>query len=243
MKKDWEIFRDRYEGFLSRRTLEEYCSIVKLIKEGRLEVRSKSRYNQVKSVLRKCEKIGIKLDFEMPEWRKREKKTVKNIQDKLIDKDELKLILKNVPDTPKGKELKLAIEIAYYSGLRLSEVLSLEKDDITFDGSVRLLVMGKGSKARVTFMPLRYKELLTEVFEGFSINASYVKTTFKRVVDRLGIKSSFHGLRHSFATNLLRNNVKINRVQNYLGHSNIATTSVYLQCVEGVDEDMRALGY
>ena len=92
-------------------------------------------------------------------------------------------------------------------------------------------------------MPLRFKERLIDDFKGFTITAPYVKNAFRRVLDRLGIKSSFHGLRHSFATNLLNNNVKINRVQKCLGHSNIATTSIYLHCVEGVDEDMRALGY
>ncbi|MEW6558177.1 MAG: tyrosine-type recombinase/integrase, partial [Elusimicrobiota bacterium] len=203
MKQEWEIFREKYEGFLSDRSIGEYCHIIKLIKEGRLEVRSKSRYDQVRSVLKKCAEIGIELDYRMPKWSKREKREVKNIQDKLIDEEELQLILKSLPRTSKGKELGLAVEISYYSGLRLSEVLGLKAEDITFNGSLRLSVIGKGSKARVTFMPLRFRERLIDDFKGFTITAPYVKNAFRRVLDRLGIKSSFHGLRHSFATNLL----------------------------------------
>ena len=111
----------------------------------------------------------------MPKWSKREKREIKNIQDKLIDEEELRMILKGLPRTSKGKELGLAIEISYHSGLRLSEVLGLKPEDITFDGSVRLSVIGKGSKARVTFMPLRFKERLIGDFKGFNITAPYVK--------------------------------------------------------------------
>jgi len=92
-------------------------------------------------------------------------------------------------------------------------------------------------------MPLRFKEKLINEFKGFTITAPYVKNAFKRILNRNRIKSSFHGLRHSFATNLLNSNVKINRVQKYLGHSNIATTSIYLHCIEEVDEDMKIPGY
>ncbi len=141
-----------------------------------------------------------------------------------------------------NKKLALTVELSYVSGMRLSEVLALKPGDISFNDSLKATITGKGQKSRTVFFPVNFQERL-EKFSGFTITAEYVESTFKRVIRKAGVMTSFHGLRHSFATNLLIGGVKINKVQKLLGHSNIATTSIYLHCIEDVDEDMKALGY
>jgi len=241
-KSKTEMFKEKYRGYFSERTMKEYTAIIRLIEENRLRVRSKSRHDQVKAVLSRCNEIGIELEYNLPKWSKREDSKLKKTQEKVITQEQLEAIIKNLPQTDKGDELVLAVELSYVSGMRLSEVLSLKPGDINFDGGLKATITGKGKKSRTIFFPVDFRERL-EKFSGFTITAGYVESTFRRAVRKAGVMTSFHGLRHSFATNMLRGGVKINKVQKLLGHSNIATTSIYLHCIEDVDEDMKALGY
>jgi len=70
-----------------------------------------------------------------------------------------------------------------------------------------------------------------------------VEQAFTRIVKKLKIRTTFHGLRHSFATHMLERGISITKVQKLLGHADITTTAIYLHCTEEVDENMRALGY
>jgi site-specific recombinase XerD len=133
------------------------------------------------------------------------------------------------------------IELSFYSGLRLSEILNLNSSDIKFNESIKLSVKSKGS-GRIVFLPLSFKDRITG-FEGFTITLPYVEQAFTRIVNKLKIKTTFHGLRHSFATRMLESGVSITKVQKLLGHADIITTAIYLHCTEGVDDKMRALGY
>jgi len=236
------MFREKYRSYFSGRTLDEYTAIIRLIEEGRLRIRSKSRHDQVRAVMSRCAEAGIKLEYNLPKWSKREDLKLKRTQEKVITQEQLKAILENLPQTDKGDELTLAVELSYVSGLRLSEVLALKPEDISFNDSLKATIIGKGQKSRTVFFPVNFRERL-ERFAGFTITAGYVESTFRRAIRKAGVVTSFHGLRHSFATNILRGGVKINKVQKLLGHSNIATTSIYLHCLEDVDEDMKVLGY
>jgi len=238
--KKWQRFQDYYSLSMSPKTLKEYSAIIKLIEEGKLEIKSKSRYLQALAAIKKAGRAGIEIDYR-PEWHKREKRRVKSVQDKLITREQLRQILQNVPGTAKGKELKLAIELSFYSGLRISEILNLKKSDIKCNDSIKLSVKGKGT-GRIAFLPLNFKGRV-ENFEGFTITIPYVEQAFTRIVKKLKIRTTFHGLRHSFATSMLERGVSITKVQKLLGHADITTTAIYLHCTEEVDENMRALGY
>lgn len=240
--KKWEIFKNKYQGYLGERTLEEYSTIVRLIEENKLQITSRSRYKQVRSVLRKCEEAGIKIDYKLLNWSKREDSGIKKTQDKIISGDQLQEILKKIPGSKKGEELRFAAELSYYSGLRLSEVLSIQKKDIFLNGGLKATVTGKGKKSRTVFFPLWLKDRF-EDFQEFSITVPYVEKTFRRATERAGLNTTFHGLRHSFATNLLNGGVNVAKVQKLLGHSNVATTSLYLHCFDGVDGEMKVMGY
>lgn len=236
----WQAFQDYYKLSMSTKTLKEYSAIIKLIEEGKLEIKSKSRYLQTLAAVKKARAAGMEIDYKI-EWHKREKRRVKTVQDKLITREQLKQILDNTPKTSKGKELRFAIELSFYSGLRLSEILNLNSSDIKFNESIKLSVKSKGT-GRIVFLPLSFKDRITG-FEGFTITLPYVEQAFTRIVNKLKIKTTFHGLRHSFATRMLESGVSITKVQKLLGHTDIITTAIYLHCTEGVDDKMRALGY
>lgn len=135
---------------------------------------------------------------------------------------------------------RLIVKLFYSSGLRLSELLNLKREDINFDRGVILVRLGKGKKDRVTLLSDSLKDDLLKyygkmrfrtdyVFEGR--NGKYSKKSVQKVMERLGkkleIKVTPHMLRHSFATHLLEAGTDIRYIQKLLGHSDISTTQIY----------------
>ena len=237
-----ESFIKTYKYRLSENTLKKYAEVVMLIEQNRLKIKSKSRYLQVRAVLEKCKKANIKINYELMEWNKRTNTTTKYITDRLIDDKKLTLILSNCPDTLKGRELHLAIRIGYYSGLRLSEILNLKTNDFNIDKNVRITTLGKGNKTVTAFLPVTFKSEV-ESFKELTINMTYVETTYSRILKRLGLISTFHSLRHSFATRLLKQGIAVQDVQKLLNHESIITTEKYLHVTFELKNDMEKLGY
>jgi len=167
-------FQESYNGLLSDNTLKQYMVILGQLLDGKISITPKSKFLQYKSVVNKLKEIGIELDVNIPKWAKKGSGTKKNILDKYVGEDDLQDILECVPKTEKGKELARAIEISYYSGLRLDEILRLKPADIVMEEFIRLQVTGKGSKYRTAYLP-RYKQRLVVDFKDFSITDQYVK--------------------------------------------------------------------
>ncbi len=138
------------------------------------------------------------------------------------------------------------IELMYSSGLRLSEITSLDIDSIDFTNKT-LLVMGKGKKQR--YLPVGGKaieavQLWIKVKENYaqsSGKALFINKFGERLSNRsvqtrlnywaknLGVncKVSPHMLRHSCATHLLEASGDLRAVQEFLGHEDITTTQIY----------------
>jgi site-specific recombinase XerD len=165
----------------------------------------------------------------------------------LISSDELKRLL-NAPD---GNDIKVLrdraiLELFFSTGLRLSELSSLNRDlDLSKD---EFSIRGKGEKVRVVFLSeeakdrvrayLKMRKDLTEpLFTQTSRNKSgdgrLTPRSIERIVKHYAIKAGIskkvtpHVIRHSFATDLLENGADIRSVQMMLGHANIATTQIY----------------
>jgi site-specific recombinase XerD len=167
----------------------------------------------------------------------------------LISVDELTRLLK-APDITKEKGLrdKAFLELFFSTGLRLSELCSLNRDlDLSKD---EFSIRGKGEKVRVVFISddaktairayLKSRKDMDEaMFTDLSPNGSARSSrrlsprSIERSVREYAIKAGIskkvtpHVLRHSFATDLLSNGADIRSVQMMLGHANIATTQVY----------------
>lgn len=137
------------------------------------------------------------------------------------------------------------LELFFSTGLRLSELCSLNNDlDISRD---EFSIRGKGEKVRVVFLSdaakLAIKAYLAkrkDMHEALFVNVSPRNTagrltprSIERIVRDYAIRAGIskkvtpHVLRHSFATDLLSNGADIRSVQMMLGHANIATTQVY----------------
>jgi site-specific recombinase XerD len=144
------------------------------------------------------------------------------------------------------------IELLFSSGLRVSELVGLDRDHINTNRR-EFMVRGKGQKDRPVFISKAAAEHITTyltartdtlapLFLNYSKNSQAdLSGTFRRLTTRsvqrmiekyaklAGITKhvSPHTMRHSFATDLLMNGADIRSVQSMLGHSNIATTQVY----------------
>jgi site-specific recombinase XerD len=153
----------------------------------------------------------------------------------------------------KGLRDRTMMEVLFSTGLRVSELVSLNRDQVDTDRQ-EFGVIGKGRRPRVVFLSDRAKlwlerwlatrqdnwspvfirltgKLVDPLADGLDMRLT--TRTVQRVVDyycrraKLPTKISPHGVRHSFATDLLANGAGLRDVQEMLGHKNIATTQIY----------------
>lgn len=149
--------------------------------------------------------------------------------------------------TPEAKRDKAMLRLLYASGMRVSELVSLNLDDIIKDdGCVRCF--GKGSKERlIPVVPamravqeyigecrphLTHNDKETALFlnrRGERLTRQGLWQILKRYAKaaELGDEITPHTLRHSFATHMLSGGADLRSVQELLGHANISTTQVY----------------
>ncbi len=145
---------------------------------------------------------------------------------------------------------RAALETLYATGCRASELSTLKLNDVHL-AEAYCVCHGKGNKERVVPLGRRAVRALKEYLEverpalvkGLSPTPSWMFVTrrgkrvrrerlwelVKRSAQRAGIRTDIspHTLRHSFATHLLSGGADLRRVQEMLGHANIATTQIY----------------
>jgi len=154
------------------------------------------------------------------------------------------------PDTstPLGLRDKAILEVLYATGVRASEVTSLDVGSVHFDYNY-IRCMGKGSKERIVPVAQSVVALLRryvvdcrpQLLGGKESPALFVSVRGRRLTRDMiwkiakkyarlaGIRKKVypHTLRHSFATHLLANGADLRSVQEMLGHASIATTQLY----------------
>ncbi len=163
-----------------------------------------------------------------------------------LDTDQVARLLEINDDTPLGVRDRALLELFYSSGLRLSELVSLNLHDVDLaDATVR--VTGKGAKTRI--IPVGRYALdalgrwvgIRAGLAGVDEPAMFVGRTGRRLTNRavqarvkfwaqrqgVDFKVHPHMLRHSFASHLLESSGDLRAVQELLGHADIATTQIY----------------
>ncbi len=171
-----------------------------------------------------------------------------------LDRDEIKRLVDAIDASNEvGLRDKAIIELLLSSGLRVSELASLNRDHVNTKRR-EFMVRGKGQKDRPVFISEQAAQNVANYLErradslpplfisysgrsGSQDNSGDFKRLTSRSIQRIvqkyaklaGITKhvSPHTMRHSFATDLLMNGADLRSVQSMLGHSNIATTQVY----------------
>ena len=123
----------------------------------------------------------------------------------------------------------------FQTGVRVSELIKI---DLTKIENNKLCISGKGKKTRIIYINNYLNELLKNwKYKKIAISKKRKSITSKQVnilIKRLTLKYfdkclTSHGLRRSFATNMLKSNINLEVVRRTLGHANINTTSRYIQ--------------
>jgi integrase/recombinase XerC len=131
---------------------------------------------------------------------------------------------------------RLVVVLLYTLGLRISELSSLQVENIS-DQWIR--VLGKGNKQRDVPLLSATKELIDDYLSSFStkkflfekngerLSENSLRYTINKVFKKINLKVTPHQLRHSYATSLLGSGAPITDVSELLGHSSMATTQIY----------------
>lgn len=156
----------------------------------------------------------------------------------------------NSPDktTPQGKRDSAILELLYATGIRVSELVGLNLNDVDFR-EMTIRVIGKGKKERLlpfgskaletmkeyllVFSPKREKGPSPDAFFLNLRGGRLTSRSVRRIVDKyikqtsIMTKISPHSIRHSFATHLLNAGADLRSIQELLGHSSLSTTQKY----------------
>lgn len=213
----------------------------------------KSTQNYHLIALRSFLKYCAKRDIPAISADKIELARTKRKQVTFLSDDEMQRLLAqpDLTNTP-GKRDRAILELLFSSGLRVSELVNLNKDHINLK-RMEFMVRGKGQKDRPIFISpeaaqwvQNYLEARDDISPALFVRIGGHKQTdtsgnhlrltarsIQRMVARYALLAGItkhvspHTLRHSFATDLLMNGADIRSVQAMLGHSNISTTQIY----------------
>ncbi len=165
----------------------------------------------------------------------------------LLSREEVQRVLSAV----RLPRYRICLTTIYSCGLRLKEGTHLQVSDIDSSRMVIHVHRGKGAKDRYVPLPKRTLQLLRQYWKthrnpiwifpapgrgGIGMSTanepmprSSVQQAFKLALRQSGLRkcAAVHTLRHSYATHLLESGVNLRVIQQYLGHSSAATTSVY----------------
>jgi len=231
----------RYRVFLSNKTNEKG--------EGLARVTQNYYVIALRSFLRYL----IKNDYKTLEPSKIDLPKTVSRSPKFLDRDQVDRLVTSA-DTSKEEGLRdrAIMELLFSTGLRVSELTSLNRDQINFDRR-EFGVIGKGGRGRIVFISDRASEWVKNYLnkrrdpfkplfirysgrvipenngEKMRLTPRSVERLVKKYVraTRLPVDATVHTLRHSFATDLLTNGADLRSVQEMLGHKNIATTQIY----------------
>ncbi|MDD3488021.1 MAG: tyrosine-type recombinase/integrase [Candidatus Pacebacteria bacterium] len=173
-------------------------------------------------------------------------------QIRFLDLEQLERLF-SAPDISKiqGLRDRAILEIFFSTGMRISELTSLNREQIKIKPNItdlELSIIGKGGRMRTVYISERalswlkkYLDLREDKEKALFVNHQIKKGVPKRLTNRsieksmkkyvimagLPLNTTPHVLRHSFSTDLLAQGVDIRILQEFLGHKNIAATQIY----------------
>lgn len=228
--------------------------------QGKLDSRS---INRMLSSLRSYLKYLIDFDIETPVSPETVKliKTVRK-ESQVADKNDLIRLIESPTSFEKDNFVQLRnraiLETLFSTGMRISELVSLNRDQINDDG--KIYVLGKGKKQRFVYLTNRAKYHIFEYLNirdddyqalfipkrggrngsvGQRISTNYIQYKIAIYRRKLGIivPTSAHSLRHGFATYLVEEGANPSAIQILLGHESLQTTNKYVHSSDRFAEE------
>ncbi len=152
---------------------------------------------------------------------------------------------------------RAVVSVFLYTGIRVSELINLNIEDVDFEENIIYIRSGKGDKDRIVVMPdscksdlmaylkirIKIKTANTSLFvsnKKTKFNSSSIERCIKKIAIKADINRNVtpHVLRHTFATSVLRNGGDIRFIQQILGHSSLATTQIYTHIDDNMLKEM-----
>lgn len=256
---------------ITKKTIEEYKAyLVSRDRKTALGQKPKKNLtadsiNRILSSLRGYLKYLIKMDYKIPivpeniEPLRTEKKHVR-----VGEFEEIKKLIEAPSQFEKNEKVTLRnramLEVLFSTGMRISELISLKKDQI--DKTGRIFIKGKGKKERFVYLTPRAKKHLKNYLEvrgktdspyffipyrGKNVNEkdkkispNYLEEKVKKYRGLLGLNVpiNVHGIRHAFATYLAESGASPVAIQILLGHESLDTTTRYVHASDRYAERM-----
>jgi len=261
--ENYEHYLNRFLSFagdidvekINLKNIEEYRLFLNRFENEKKENLSKKTQAYHLIALRAFLKYLAKNDIESLSAEKVDLPKIEKRTVEFLSREELERLFQAVDLSSKsGLRDRAILELLYSSGLRVSELAGLNRDQINLE-RCEFMVRGKGRKPRIVFISERAAKFIQEYlktridnFQALFINYKKYKVeevllntnnkrlttvSIENIVRKYALLANIvkkvtpHTLRHSFATELLINGADIRSVQEMLGHASITTTQVY----------------
>ena len=231
-----DISKDNIKNFIKDRSIEESSTIA----HNLTVIKNFHKYLLKEGVV----SDDVSLYIERPKLRK--------LLPKSLSIEDVDLLLDIKLNGPFDYRNKAMLELMYGCGLRVSELINLEINDIDII-NCQIRILGKGSKERI--VPLgeysidylkKYLDIRDELLKQKSCSKLFINNhgtgmtrqgffkMLKKLLKEKGLNPdvSPHTLRHSFATHLINRGADLRSIQEMLGHSDISTTKIYTEVTD-----------
>lgn len=231
-----DINKDNIKNFIKDRSIEEASTIA----HNLTVIKNFHKYLLKEGVV----SDDVSLYIERPKLRK--------LLPKSLSIEDVDLLLDIKLNGPFDYRNKAMLELMYGCGLRVSELINLEINDIDII-NCQIRILGKGSKERI--VPLgeysidylkKYLDIRDELLKQKSCSKLFINNhgtgmtrqgffkMLKKLLKEKGLNPdvSPHTLRHSFATHLINRGADLRSIQEMLGHSDISTTKIYTEVTD-----------
>ena len=230
------ISKDNIKDFIKERSIEEASTIA----HNLTVIKNFHKYLLKEGVVNE----DVSLYIERPKLRK--------LLPKSLSIEDVDLLLDIKLNSPFDYRNKAMLELMYGCGLRVSELINLEINDIDII-NCQIRILGKGSKERI--VPLgeysidylkKYLDIRDELLKQKSCSKLFINNhglgmtrqgffkILKKLLKEKGLNPNVspHTLRHSFATHLINRGADLRSIQEMLGHSDISTTKIYTEVTD-----------